>query len=994
MVDYTDIIESTGKVPSANNVDLPISPGDDVPDSLWSRIVNLRVVKEGPFHYWKLRGGSEVKFSLPTGNIVTMHEFVERGTGIHYLVLHSDDGIIFLKNSNSSDAPVAIMTGFTTEEQVQIFHSNNNLYVLDYDKGKRMVYDLKKELSYPFLDYNQSEITGHTLKEASSFKGFEEDNFLGVKEGGRIIVIPKKPRTVDEFRNESAISLRPFMARINSIDGGRIRYRNDELFYTEQVVGFGADEDHFIPYGADLEPVTEEAGRQNYDGTAISFINQYTLKKVYRRYQVLDMLTDGSICLPGKPVYIEFHENQIINDRIVGVNLNISQAGANVSKRFLLASRWQYNLENTFVTTSENYPNGNMFIVDEIPLGQIEHTDKTPDSLLITPSTELIHQVAGVPAIFGSGQLEFNTVASYKGSAIFGGYSINRGVPTFNSNVFENIDEGYPLIADSPRLGYVFEYTDGSRSSYVESATDLTEAEDTVIVENEASATVEFQCTTGPDSGGQVEVRLESDELNPVTVSYAGSDTISDVINAVVTAVNASSLSNRITSSQSGQGTLLLTWDNAGYDGNDESVLLTWSESIDFENNGTGQLTKSFTGGVDELLSTERFNYVQFHNLNALIEKIYITITRGAEVRLLESINKQSSYFASRPLELPVSSAEIDELGTFDINTLGSVKETANLPDHLLIGVPAQDLRIDRQTRLVDGSTIERLLLSDLDTDKTQLRYRLFIFTSSGIHYGYLADTQQALFQDFEVIQESVTLRSKAMTPIGSKVVIQLEDGVYMIDKSSGQMQKIIDRDEYEMEKVTDMLFNKRFNEYWIMLGGSKIVIFDVANDATRIMSYADPVGNIYSGTVLDGRPYLGMGSSVYETDMQSEEFDGVSTNKVVGTAISKYLSSNQAQLKILNARIYGDGYECGLSVDLQRARRIGSGGWFSGFQTDLSYSSKILKQSGAFFKVQRRAVMPRIKLEVVRSEGVLNGFVENVSARTVITENEGISRK
>lgn len=109
-------------------------------------------------------------------------------------------------------------------------------------------------------------------------------------------------------------------------------------------------------------------------------------------------------------------------------------------------------------------------------------------------------------------------------------------------------------------------------------------------------------------------------------------------------------------------------------------------------------------------------------------------------------------------------------------------------------------------------------------------------------------------------------------------------------------------------------------------------------------------------------------------------------------SALSKPLTTQLEQLKILELSLMGQAVSCIPSFDFQRPRLESiAGAWSKTFTAELTESSKALTMAGASWQIHRRGIKPRILLTFTPSSGA---FVETIRLKAEGTQNIAKARQ
>lgn len=621
-------IQRIGELPSAQRNKLPLSPGDDMENSQWRNLVNLRLEVQGNYVFWKTRGGSTLVNSF-FGNVLTIYPMESQVDGVitEYLAVHTAAGKVFLWDIDAGTSDEIVATGFSTTQQIQFANIGRFLYMFDYDGGHAEYYDLTDAQSSNFLSYNKAYI--HNLNWLA--EPLKDGNVWGFEQGEPIIVWPGEvPAAGTEIFNSSTFgagdagTLTPRNSKVNSFryvyEGGKYLKDLEGTEYKETqfltfpagsepfgftVEGSGADftiQEYYIPLDEAGDPafVSYKSKIDKVDGAFITFkdpagvertaqiggvstgdladINivmpfnpdveemvgtaaskalspdgssvidnlNYTAPRMYRQYVVYDMLNDGSFTIPGKPLQVEATATRIHNEGGTVLNLSVTAPSDNVEKRFLACTRWQPTADKAFDPVSPEYPNSPLFITGEIDKNRQFIRNKTRDDKLFRGITEMQPMIAGVSDLFDSGSVEPNSVAQFRGSLMMAGYTLNRPVPVpysdasaaTNGNAFANL-QSTSQLPNNMALALMFEYSDGRRSSIVETEQFLQEGsviDESAVQCEQTKGSASHSVTAGVESDGEISITYEGVTVT-IPLSVAAHSAPEDVAEAIRQAV-------------------------------------------------------------------------------------------------------------------------------------------------------------------------------------------------------------------------------------------------------------------------------------------------------------------------------------------------------------------------------------------------------------------------------------------------------------------------
>lgn len=168
---------------------LQITPGNRQED--WEEFINMRLQHDGPYRFWKKRGGSTKQHSVE-GNILTLFSFTATidGSQKDYLAIHTDAGHGYLWEKDDVAAPTKIFDGiFNTTEQISFVANGTFLYLFDFSGETYKVYNLTNSSSSDWMSVQGAGITSYSWTPGGTF--IAENNVWGFKENGKCGVFHK-----------------------------------------------------------------------------------------------------------------------------------------------------------------------------------------------------------------------------------------------------------------------------------------------------------------------------------------------------------------------------------------------------------------------------------------------------------------------------------------------------------------------------------------------------------------------------------------------------------------------------------------------------------------------------------------------------------------------------------------------------------------------------------------------------------------------------------
>ena len=898
-------LDKVGQVPQANTELIDLSPGND--EGVWVSLKNLRLLQDGSYVFWKLRGGSESFVDFGT-NIVSAKGFEARvgGEFKKYIVAQLSTGNVSLRNITDSTTTVIASGGdvISTSVPADFVVVGQFLYIFSYAADKYFTYNLETA--------TLSDWCGTIARPISSYEW----------QTGEIVA-----------------------PNIWGVDGTRV-----------------------------YDPPFESTS-------------------IYRSYATVDILEDGSVTIPGRPIVVETLVSAIVNGSSsrIGVNLTIPPKASNVARRVLIASRWQSKPELTTQPTSEEYPNSPYFIVADIPdtevtSSQITIPDRTPDSDLIRPLIELIPMSGGVPIIYGSGQLKPRKASGLKGSLIIGGFDVQRPLPfitTATPNVVVTPGSG---TNTSPAFygAVMFEYSDGSKSSIVDGLGVLKQ----------------YTVTPGGFATGQIAVNdntLTVSDLGIVGITFDGQYVETPPIKSTF---SLSKIAELIQITLTGNPVLNARWT---FEVSGDDVDITAKEigtawngmsigvTVNADDPSAIDLSVTATSGGTEL-SEGGTNSIVVSGLNALVSSVYFLAKTGTDYHLISKESITSGYAHGCPYLVKFSQAEFAALEEFPVPTPST--DPLSFRNFISLAIPAQNPRIDSQSRIVDNSTIMGIVPLKYDADdKSVLRYQVYVLTDQNIQVGYLTEIARQPLNIFDVDLEIIDPSVKAINAYGHEriqnaVIFQSNAGIHKIEGRSVSL--LIDKRRYSVldNALTSVAFNKDYSEVWLFFAlQSTVLVYDIKNNFVR--EYVFGSQSIRYGLYNDDKMLIAVGGILYHTDKPAvyTEFG----DDITGSATTDYLTRITDRMKMLELSVYGQDIDVGGFIDLQTARRESiSADWVKTFTNDVTLASAPARMNGVSFQIHRRGIKPRLSLNFTNNDA---GYIEDIRLKVEINENTGRAR-
>jgi hypothetical protein len=1004
---------------------IDLSPGNDA--GTWKQLVNLRLLEDGTYSFWKTRGGSRLQVQAGA-DIVTAYGFEARVSGVFvkYVALQLTNGSIYLYNINTSTLSSAIITGMNTSDPVTYNVIGQFLYVFSYNTAsgqrKYKVHNLSTSVT---TDWNNN-----TTKPISAYSWLT----------GSIV--------------------------------------------TPNI--------------------------WNHDSTD-TYVPPFESKSVFRAYAIVDILDDGSVSIPGRPIVVETLVSSIVSETSsrVGVALTMPIKQAGVFRRVLVATRWQETAILSTTPSTEGYPNSPYFIVGDIKdtaaSGTMILRDYTPDASLIRPITELVPLVGGVPVIYAPNQFRPITATSLKGSLIIGGFEQARQLPVpytdavnpSNGNVFVNVGSGTDT---SYRPAFVFEYSDGTTSGIVESESSVRYKAYSFTAGVKQKYEIEVTAVSFPNAKEITTISIEFDGQSVETTTIKSGDTENTVASKIRIALGDSAYIMSRWNVSVATDTVTIEAKNIGTEYSVGSPLISVTGDA---GDSTVSITSSqITAGANP--TEGNFSTVQIHGTNALVTSVYI-LAKNVSTSVFYLVSREgqnSGFMHGCPFPVKHDNTSFGNLPVFQ--SPGSAASSLSFRNNIALCIPAQNPRIDVQTPIVDTSTIQGIVPMQFDEDKTTLRYRVVVLTDRNVQVGYLTEIQTQPLSIFsaqlEIINPSISaLYSNSQERILNSVVFQSNAGISMVTGSDTKL--LVDKDRYPIAntRLASIAYNKKHDEIWMFFRNqTTVLVFDTKTGLIR--EYVYPSNQLIKyGLWTNEKMYIANGTNLLLTDLEGVSTDdtvalatitidentgwtygtqsspltisdgtttisittindgGIDTietiaseiayrvneseafkcvaiqrdNKVsfvtkvaattatltfspepkilglngsyqlsVGSsseatiqasALSGYLTRITERMKLLELSVYGQYIDASAEIDLQTSRRESiTAPWVKTFTAGYTGASQTLSMSGKSWQIHKRGIKPRILLKFNNSA---DGYIEDIRLKVEVNENTGRAR-
>lgn len=507
-------------------------------------------------------------------------------------------------------------------------------------------------------------------------------------------------------------------------------------------------------------------------------------------------------------------------------------------------------------------------------------------------------------------------------------------------------------------------------------------------------------------------ITVDGNSTSPITIN--DTDTTEQIVDKYIAEIEATAAIDKdweATKSDQGGGTwrLVLTYRQYGTVGNGRAVDVTGETDV------TLTVTSPSSGGDDggtvpSGSATEvNANRMQIHSLNTLVSKVFIlgrTTDPSKTFHLIEEIEISDPEAHGMIIDLPNTTDELDDIeaNTHATPATEDLRETITLQNYVNVGTPFQEISISGQRQIMDESEILRAIPLQFDLDKTQMRYRFLLLTDKNLQLAYLVDTGSGFDKDIELFFEGIRIKDGSRSGITlvetGRVIMHTEDGIKMFDQ--GKVRKMLDDREYDLVNdnlLKTAILNRTHNEYWLVFNDQKVLAWDLEFEkAVKTFSFDGPgiSGSVREGVYGHGNMIIAIGGQVCYTDLAGTHDDlgegAANSHYINAFLLTKHMGKPTTQTKILEIDVGGQVYNAQVLLDLQKERLESDvSSWSKAFSADVSSAVKTLDISGTSFQFHKRAIMPKIKIDLT---GDGEGFLSHVTLKYLEFENRGKARE
>lgn len=943
----------------------------------WDRMVNVRLEADGERVYWKFRGGSVVEYEFEA-TIKKCFAFETRVGGVlkRYIAAQSTAGAVFLHEVGSEEDS-QIDSGYASGCRVRFVNNGEHLYLFGYDPAgighRYRVYHLRDGTLEPWNGTAARPITGYNWVEDLDLR---EDNIWGFREGRPVIVFTNDPS--GSYEEDGLIKFESFRTKIDRVLEDALLFRNpDNVHQDSRVVDMS-----IVPYTPDLERMEEHpTSQQAVDAVAEGRFEMYNSNNPDEDPVTLRFWIDG------KSFDLDFDFEDTEEDMAEDV---VSAATA-ISA---ITDDWDVttNGGNQVKVTSKRI--GPAWANREIAVRRVDGGPQSRNAI----------SGRGFDTMLQGGTIETNP--NYAEPTLHRAYMLVDILSDGSVTM-----PGRPIVVSTPadeilekqrmavQLSFPAASSDQVYKRYLCGTRWQVQARDALIPSSERYDNSAFFIAgeVSPGDTGIVNRTPDEELIRPLTELVpltAGIPTLfmaSGILPHTVTSYKGSlmlggyrmdrPLPNTYTTSANPDQRNIF----AQHTGSD----LDFTMAIAYEYSDG-----KFSSITDADTLKDGTNIVTIHGLNTLVSAVYLLAKFDTDYFLIDKITQDQARMHGLPIELPTSG-----YGDLDEYTHGDVLESVTLPNYIAGAIPAQNPRLDAQTRIVDQSEIIELVPMAYDDDKSsQLRYLMIALTDKNVQRGYITDqtTSSGLVYDadFEIIDPHASCKSgEGVLRAGHSVYFQSNHGLSVV--SGGKVALILDKRRYSQMNgiLLASAHHKEREEAWFFYEGSnKVLVLDIKSEGFRQTEYAtaQPMSHLFH----DGQDlYVAFSQTISATDVDGVADDRTGqTHNITASVTGQPLGDMRTRDYILELIITGKDVTVTPRIDLQPARTEGSeSAWSKLFSSTVSYTAAEAELYGTIWDVKRWGVKPRIQLLFSATDG---GFIEQIGVRSEATENSGKSRR
>lgn len=960
-------IQQMGQLPSAERQKLPLPPGDD--GEVWLTTKNTRLEIDGNYVRLKTRGGSTLTHSF-FGNILTVYGFQARIGGAikKYVAVHTAGAKVYLWDIGAGTSDEIISSGMSTTRKVQFFNRGRFLYVFDYDYGAGKVYNIDRDKIFDYMRYGGSRL--YSMSTNHEDITTLDENIMGFEIGSPAWVLPTTINRgydrigASELEVYSTGNFKVFEYKYN----GGVHMTVDAKDYKEDAVFYLLDEKmEYSLSGALAGDATDPTLRE----VTAMHIDPDSLRPDYRpRKKSVKSFSTGGVGFSFRQTH------PYPNNRSVGDNGTITDSEGNTVYSSNFAVPASPDLEeyiegyDEYVSATLNTSTGYEFpdfyksyiVVDLLEDGSVA---MPTEPSTISVNAENIFNSTGCIA-----SVEMSLESAYFDNVAKRFLCATRWHPEKGDTLTPS-SEAYP---NSPF--FIVKELDPEQTSNIKDYTPDSKLfrPITEVLPMRAGIPIIF----GPQEISPKSVTSFGESL--LIGGYRINRPVPQVHNTADPVIAGMRWNVRVSVSGSAVAS--------------QEIRVFFQYTDGTRSDLSVATDVGSTGGTTITISS----------INALVSKIYVlgvdTSGTSDAYHLIKEVGPEDPEINGLSF---TTATDITTYPSFTLPGADMILETVDLENYVTVGTPPQEIRITEQRRIDGGASINNLIGTRFDSDKTTMRMRVAVLTDQNIQLGYVArrittspqtgKTELTFEADFETGFSGMICSSPdgARNVLG-RVIIPTKDKVFAWAPGSPP-EPIFDSRRYAVSSsndLDDVLYHPNRHEFWLFYRSTEIVVVDISSGTTRRMAYSG-VGDIRAGAFFDDNLYIGADTDLLETDKDGTLTDKSGGDPVAGELTSIHLGDELSQWRLLECTIGGQQFSATLEVDYQGSRfEDDSSVWSDGFSADKSIGPKTLKIHGASYQIHRMAVMPRIRITF---NAAASGFLSHAILKYVPTQNIGKAR-
>lgn len=1007
---------------------LPLSSGDD--GEFWQEIVNLRLRQKGIYTRWEPRGGTSLLHQslseIDGSKVRTLEAFRAAYGGVQYrfLIIHTAIGAAYFYDLDTNTLKT-IVAGFGGSvsafgsSPIYVVQQGKLVYLFDPQTQHNRVYDFINDHLYDWMGAPGGEIYGASWVSSDPKKPFPEQNVFGLKAGAGVIAIPAKAELYpsDGYMSQSRA---PVYFATTSAFWIYFQYDSDrETLIRSDGQEIKATGYYYIPPGVGLAATSDKS-------SSLTVPPEQAARAKYLRARPGQ--SGWPVALPGEDPNELFRIRQGViaseidpertqaDPNFISYETDVLPAPPSPEEyvlggyftsdgRFKIIQFLGGSWDESMLLTPNTLPNIGIRVMgaEWRPYDYFDLNDESESltTILVPDRRDLREVLEYTPMIEAKSGGVIEEKTDFKMPVLQRAYSLINvledgsytlpGPPLVISlSADKIIKEGYfsvrldipgapggvasrQLIATRWHLSEEQMFTPTSEH-YPNGRWFLhseigSEADDSFI-DNKADEDLLTELGNLLPLAAGVHTQFASGELRPQTISqYKGS-----------LFLGGYDINRQAPESDKN----LVLYDGGSPDTNTDILVY-----YEYSNGDTSDMIHVGQGGIS---SGNGPPYMRFFGLNALIKKVTVLARSNSNYYQIARFDSKSPLFHGARIPLPVD-GNTSGLGQLFPSVSG--QQTRSLHDHFLVAIPFQQAQIDQQVSLAKPAIIRSMIPLSFDQDKSLMRFRALIQTDKDLQVGYI--TEQSVGEstlvrgEFETVFVGMgTQDGRGARRIGELVYVSGERGLYAIpvsmDGQIGRRQLIIDAHRYPeaASPLQWITHNETDDEVWFVFPGSNnVFVWSLAHQVRRYIFSSE------SGPLawIDGKVLGAIENKIveHEASAYGTDHNGVSINT---WAESRHLLTPQHQVRLLTLGVTGRGVQVQPDLDLQPARRRGSGQpWSPEFTEDLILTGKNAEMWERLWDLRRQAITPRIRLNFSFSEG---GEVHGIRLRYVPLRNTG----